>query len=81
MAGEEQCYNCGAPVKVPESAQTLFGKRFITFLNLAFLGSAILTVVSLFVDFTPPFIRCLMLTFILLLIRSSAAQMMERKKE
>jgi hypothetical protein len=77
---ELQCFNCGAVVKTQDSAQTAFGKRFSTFLNVAFIASALLTVASLFFDFTPPFMRCLMLTFILLLIRSSAAQMMEKKK-
>lgn len=78
--GEVACYNCGAPVQIVDTPQTLFVKRFVSFLNVAFFGSAILTVVSLFTDFTPPFMRCLMLTLILLVIRSSATQMMEKKR-
>jgi hypothetical protein len=77
---ELQCFNCGATVKTQETVQTVFGKRFATFLNIAFIASSLLTVASLFFDFTPPFMRCLMLTFVLLLIRSSAVQMMEKKK-
>lgn len=79
--GELACYNCGAPVKVVDTAQTVFGKRFASFLNVAFFASAILTVASLFTDYTPPFMRCLMLTLILLVIRSSATQMMEKKRD
>jgi hypothetical protein len=77
---ETQCYNCGALVNQKDSAQTVFGKRFNAFLNIAFICSCLLTVASVFVDFTPPFMRCLMLTFILLLLKSSSAQMMEKKK-
>ena len=81
MTGELVCYNCGATVKVQETRQTIFGKRFLSFMNVAFIASALLTVASIFVDFTPPFLRCMSLTSILLLIRSSAAQMMEKKKD
>jgi hypothetical protein len=80
MKDELKCYNCGRVVQMQDTAQTAFGKRFATFLNVAFIASAVLTVASIFFDFTPPFMRCLMLTFILLLIRSSAWQMMEKKK-
>jgi hypothetical protein len=79
--GELACYSCGAPVQVPVSAQSMFGKRFAMFLTLAFGASALLTLASLFVDFTPPFMRCLSLTLILLLIRSSAVQMMDKKRD
>jgi hypothetical protein len=78
--GELACYSCGTPVKEQETSQTIFGKRFAMFLNVAFGASALLTLVSIFVDFTPPFMRCLALTFILLLIRSSAVQMMDKKR-
>ena len=79
-AGELQCYNCGASVKVQETPQMVFGKRFASFLNIAFFASIAMTIASLFTDFVPPFTRCLILTFILLLARSSAAQMLEKKK-
>ena len=78
--GELECYNCGASVILRETRQTVFGKRFASFLTVAFFASALLTLASLFVDFTPPFMRCLMLTLILLLIRSSAVQMMDKKR-
>jgi len=74
------CYSCGTPVEERETTQTVFGKRFKLFLTVAFGASALLTLASIFVDFTPPFMRCLMLTFILLLIRSSAAQMLDKKR-
>jgi hypothetical protein len=78
--GEVHCYACGALLKARETGQTVFGKRFATFLTIAFGASALLTLASIFVDFTPPFMRCLMLTFILLVIRSSAVQMMDKKR-
>ena len=78
-AGELTCYNCGASVVVKDAPQVIFLKRFVSFLNVAFWASALMTVGGLFVDFFPPFIRCLLLTFILLIIRSSAVQMLEKK--
>ena len=79
-AGELVCFNCGAEVIVKETARAVFLKRFVSFLNVAFIASSLMTVAALFVDFMPPFMRCLMLTFILLIIRSSAVQMLDKKK-
>ena len=78
-AGELECYNCGRSVVVKETSQAIFLRRFVLFLNAAFWVSALMTVASLFVDFLPKFFPCLMVTFILLLIRSSAVQMVEKK--
>jgi len=81
-AGELECYNCGTPVKVQDTPQIVFGKRFVSFLNIAFFASCGLTLLSLFgLEFTPRFMPCLVLTFILLLIRSSASQMLEKKRD
>ena len=66
-------------MKVEETRQTIFGKRFLSFLNVAFILSAVLTVAAIFVDL--PFLRCLMMTVLLLLVKSSAAQMMEKKPD
>ena len=76
--GEIECYACGATVK-QETNQTSFGKRFATILKFAFIASAILTVASLFFDATPSFGKCITVTLVLLLAKSSADQMLEQK--
>ena len=55
-----------------------FGRRFSTFLKFAFIASAALTVASLFLDMTPPFMTCLLTTVILAIVKSSADQMNEK---
>lgn len=77
---ERICYGCNAPVVEKDSAQTSFGKKFATLLKIAFFASAALTVASLFAgDYTPSFMRCITATLVLLLAKSSAEQMLERK--
>jgi len=76
---ETACFTCGATVKLV-SAQMVFGERFASFLKFAFLGSGVLTIASLFFDATPSFAKCLTTTVVLLFVRSSAEQMLERKK-
>ncbi len=76
---ETVCFTCGATVKV-ETPQSIFGQRFASFLKFAFLGSAVLTVASLFFDATPSFAKCLTTTLVLLFVRSSADQMLEKRK-
>jgi hypothetical protein len=78
-AGELVCYHCGTAIADPDALKTAFGRRFVLVLTIAFWGSVVLTVISPFTDFTPPFMRCLIMAFILLIIRSSAAHMMEKK--
>jgi len=76
---ETVCFTCGATVKVV-TPKTIFGERFATFLKYAFFGSSALTVASLFFSATPSFAKCLTTTLVLLFVRSSADQMLERKR-
>ena len=75
---EVACYTCGTPVK-PSTTGSDFIRRFSTLLKFAFFASAGLTVASLFVDMTPPFMKCLFTTITILVVKSSADQMTERK--
>ncbi|MGD1098075.1 MAG: hypothetical protein ABSB35_39565 [Bryobacteraceae bacterium] len=75
---ETECFACGAAVKSQRSGSS-FGQRFATVLKYGFIGSAVLTVASLFFDATPSFGKCITATLVLLLAKSSADQMLERK--
>lgn len=80
MKSEElQCWACGAAVAQKDTPKISFGKRFASGLKFAFIGSGLLTVASLFFDATPSFARCLTATLVLLLAKSSAEQMIEKK--
>jgi len=76
---ETECFACGATVKSQRSGSSSFGQRFATLLKYGFIGSAVLTVASLFFDATPSFGKCITATLVLLLAKSSADQMLERK--
>src|ERR1017187_4984829 len=76
---ETTCYVCGTAVPVQTNQVTL-RERFRSGVKIAFYGSAILTVASIFVsDYTPSFVKCLTSTIILLLVKSSADQMWENR--
>lgn len=76
---ETVCWACGSVCQahVPASG---WGKGFMNLITCAFLISAAMTVASLFFDATPPFSKCMTATIVLLLVRSSADQMFEKKK-
>ena len=76
---EKECWSCGAAVVQKESARSIFGTRFASLITILFFASAVLTVASLFIDATPPFWKCLITTVVLLFVRSSAGQMLEKK--
>jgi len=76
---ETVCFTCGAMVPT-ESTQSMLGQRFAGLLKIAFFASLGLTVISLFTDFTPSFAKCATFSIILLLVKSSAEQMLEKKK-
>jgi DNA-directed RNA polymerase subunit RPC12/RpoP len=76
---ELQCWACGSAVVKKETPRSLFARRFATGLKFATIGSGILTVASLFFDATPSFTRCITATIVLLLAKSSAEQMIEKK--
>jgi len=76
---EEICWACGSKVRSTKDPVSIH-QRFSTIVNFCFIFSAVITVGSLFLDVMPPFGRCLTVTVVLLLVKSSAAQMMEREK-
>jgi hypothetical protein len=78
--GEKQCFSCGAPAPGENTAAN-FGQHFATFIKFAFFVSIGLTVASLFLDFTPSFSKCAVSSVVLLLAKSSADQMLEKKKD
>lgn len=55
-------------------------ERFVLFSKIVFILSAVMTVASLIFSATPPFSKCLVATIVLLFVKSSAEQMLERKK-
>jgi hypothetical protein len=78
-ADETACWACGSVIK-PKELPLGLGRRFSTFINFFFLVSLVVTVASLFTDMMPPFVRCATVSAVLFLVKSSAGQMMEKKK-
>jgi hypothetical protein len=78
--GETACWACGSAVK-PKDLPPGLGSRFATAINFFFIISLVFTVASLFTDMAPPFLRCLTVTVVLYLVRSTAGQMMEKEKK
>jgi hypothetical protein len=77
--GEPTCYCCGSAAPAGDSAKTAFGKKFAAGIQVAFLLSAAMTVASLFFEATPSFAKCLTATVVLLFVKSSAQQMIEKR--
>ncbi len=76
---ETVCLSCGSVLEQVTTKDRMGGGfRFI--LSVLFFASAALTVASLFFEFTPPFTRCAVATVVLLIVRTSAGEMVERKK-
>ncbi len=73
-AEETVCFRCDTPLPQTK-AQTSLRDRFRTYLKVAFIVCAMLTVASLFTDLVPSFIKCLSVTFIVMLVKSSADHM------
>jgi hypothetical protein len=76
---ETVCISCGSALEVTTGTDKV-GKGFRVVIKILFFASATMTVASLFFDATPPFSKCLVSTLVLLIVMSSANQMMERKK-
>jgi hypothetical protein len=76
--GEVECFACGSRVPV-ESKQTIFGQRFATFIKFTFIFSLIITPASLFLE-SLSFSKCATTTLVLFFVKSSADQMLEKKK-
>jgi uncharacterized membrane protein YvbJ len=76
---ETECYTCGTPV-VAKTAQATMKTRFVTIINILFLISAAMTVASLFITIPISFMKCMTTTLVLLIVKSSAAEMREKKE-
>lgn len=76
---ETVCWACGSITK-PKELPLGLGHRFASLINFLFIISIVFTVASMFTDFVPPFGRCITVTLVLLLVKSSAGQMMEKRK-
>lgn len=76
---ETVCWACGSVCAqhIPPSG---WGKGFVSLINIAFIVSAAMTVASLFLEAAPPFSKCMTATIVLMLVKSSAGQMLEKKK-
>jgi hypothetical protein len=73
---ELKCILCGTQVQENKDKVTI-QERVCSGLKFAVIFSGILTVASLFTDFTPSFTKCSVATLILGLAKSSAEQMTE----
>lgn len=77
MPQEKECFTCGSAV--PEkNSKPAFSERFQTVVKVLFIGSAIMTAASLFMDIS--FLKCFAATVVLFLVKNSADNMCEAKK-
>jgi hypothetical protein len=74
---ETVCFLCDTPVP-PSKTKITIPERFLTVIKITFIISAIMTVASLFFDFTPSFTKCMVATMVLGLAKSSADQMAQK---
>jgi hypothetical protein len=77
-AEETTCWACGSVIKTQDLPMGL--SRFVTFINVFFLVSLVATLASIFTDMMPPFMRCAAVTAVLFLVKSSAKQMLDKRK-
>lgn len=73
---EVECINCGARAK-PDTTNATRGQRFRKAIKFFFLFSAGLSAVSLLTPWGPPFMTSICVTFVLLLVKSSADEMIK----
>jgi len=76
---ETQCYACGATVR-PTDSGAGFGLFLLRAINFLLITSAAMTAASIFFTFAPGFTKCAVTTLVLGIVKSSASQMVERKK-
>jgi len=75
---EKECFTCGHPVEV-DTRQSTFGRRFAGFIKVVFLISLVMVPLSLFME-SMSFSKCMTTTLVLFFVKSSADQMLEKKK-
>jgi hypothetical protein len=71
---ETRCFMCGSAVP-PDPNKSTPQKHLFTVIKVALIVSCVMTVASLFFDFTPSFVKCIVATLVLGLVKNSAAQM------
>jgi len=81
---ETVCLGCGSALEVKTGTDQV-GQGFRVVIKILFIISAIMTVASLLVPSSlipglPSLSKCMVSTLVLLIVKSSADQMMERKK-
>jgi hypothetical protein len=77
---ETSCFTCGCAVRRKAPGAGVAG-NMVRVINVLMVVAAILTVASLFFNFTPPFATCAVVTLILGIVKSSAGQMAERHQK
>jgi hypothetical protein len=77
--GETACVSCGSIVR-PKDTGPGIASRLVLISKIAFILSAIMTVASLIFSATPPFWKCAVATVVMQFVKSSAEQMVEKKK-
>jgi len=77
---ETVCFTCGSPVRRKADGAGMAG-NLVRVINVLLVISGLLTLASIFFSFTPPFMKCGFATLILGVVKSSADQMVERKKK
>jgi hypothetical protein len=72
---EKRCFLCGTNV-APDPNQVTLRQRFSSGVKGALIVSVVMTIASIFTDnYTPSFMKCMILTVILGLVKNSANQM------
>jgi hypothetical protein len=80
--GEMACFTCGSAVRDQKKEGTSFAERFAFLVKAMFILSLVMLASSLLpLPFTPPFTKSLIATLVLLFVKSSADQMLERKRQ
>jgi hypothetical protein len=80
--GETACFTCGSAVRDVKKEGTSFAERFASLVHVMFIVSIVMLAASLLpLPFTPPFTKSLIATLVLLIVKSSADQMLERKRQ
>ncbi len=75
---EKVCTMCGSEVPADPNKVTI-QQRFLTVLKVGFIFSAVLTVASIFTNYTPSFMKCMMTTLVFGLATNSMHQMRENR--
>ncbi len=73
---ETKCFLCGTDV-APDRSKVTLQQRFASVVKVGMIISAAMTCASLFTDYVPSFVHCIVTTIVLGLVMKSAGQMNE----